>query len=142
MDILTLVTSASAAVDLTTRVAETVKELSKKMGDIETQRLIVTLAGDIVTLRSQNTELRSHLLKLQEEQQTKANIERSSDGKILYLKDEEQKHPYCPRCWDWDIKLVGMSTDKYGGIRCPQCKTEGKPSEYPPIERLNNSRFT
>ena len=105
--------------------AKEIAELVKKLGDIDLYKKIVELEGEIIELtrekhsvEEQNEELKRSL---------KISKEMTFQAPAYFA--EEDRVPYCPKCWEIEKRAVHMITaDKDPNNRqryfeCPSCRT-------------------
>ncbi len=103
-----------------------VAELVKKFNDIELNRRILTLEGEVMDLSREKRRGEQRIEELEEALKFKKTL--AFRPPFYWL--EGDTAPFCPKCWEKDhdaIHVVFQWTDsgetKYD---CPQCKTAYK----------------
>lgn len=113
--------------------AKEIAELIKKYNDQELYQKIVSLREEILSLREDNLQLRESVSQFESSSKIAEDLKR--DGNAYYIEKEgkERLGPFCMACWDYESKLVNMSSHKstikdrsYTTHRCGICATRKK----------------
>jgi len=95
-------------------VKDTVK-IIQQIDNIELYRKILDLQSEIMELVEENRNLKIQL-------QNKDTIVFNDSAYWKKLENEELDGPFCPRCWDYEAKLVRLIKHKGRHPKCPHCK--------------------
>jgi hypothetical protein len=95
-----------------------VVELVQKADNIDLLRKMLGLQTELTTLVEENKTLRNRVRQLEEEAQLRQKV--TFRDHLCWL--EEDPHPYCPRCYESDGKLVHLKTHGNGDRECLVCK--------------------
>ena len=109
------------------------RELSKKIHDVELKTLIADLSGELADAKLELAEIKTQLAELKEENQTlKSSLSQRSSGQPV-LKGSCYEFPgedglFCTGCFDSKGQKVRVSPSPaafatFGRWRCPSCKT-------------------
>jgi len=91
-----------------------------KIGNADLIKKIADLQAEVFELAEDNRNLKEEIRTLKAKEDFKENMKFKSP--FWYLEGDEI--PYCPRCWENDIKaihLIPAPNEAYK--KCPQCKS-------------------
>lgn len=96
--------------------ANAIKEIADSMKNLDLKEKIVDLTAQIIELREENANLKQELDK-----KKKFNMKFENNMYWNVDKNGEKEGPFCPACWDNNIKPIRM-LDMKNHYRCPICK--------------------
>ena len=91
--------------------------LAKKIGSIEIQQCLIDAQQQMLDMQKEMDTLREENKRLTDTTGIESKIERCPFT-IITLSDDEQKVPYCSRCWDNDRKLIQLQALSDGFYKC------------------------
>jgi len=99
-----------------------VADLVKKVGDIDLNRKLVNLEGEVLDLTRDKRRLESKV----EELEGILRLRKSLTFSEPFYAAERDEVPYCPSCWESKDKavhlVVAFNTTTEGRWDCPSCK--------------------
>lgn len=106
--------------------AKELSEFSRQFGNIELERKILSLHGEVVELTDKNQKLSEQMKKLEGVLEMKGKLKFTGQWYVA----EDERFPYCSKCWDSDSKAIHLTPSFDPSVfRCPECKNLfGKPS--------------
>ena len=101
--------------------AKEIADIIKKYDDIELNRKIVELEGEIIELTRTNRLLEEEI----EELKQLVSLTKQMNWKKPFYYIEGDETPFCPNCWEAGKNTIHLTNT--GTIRnpwyCPKCKT-------------------
>lgn len=112
-----------------TETLKTAADLALKYKEMDLYEQIVSLREQILALREQNVSLREEITAIRQTIEISSQLVR--DGNSYFkTSDAERKHPYCLACWDYEHKLVSLTTRNSSRgkiLRCAICDSRKPP---------------
>lgn len=93
---------------------ETVK-IIQKIDNLDLYKKILDLQSEVMDLMEENKLLKSQL-------QNKELLIFQDSAYWTKKEDDKLDGPFCPRCWDYESKLVRLISHTGYHPKCPQCK--------------------
>jgi hypothetical protein len=116
-----------------------VAELVKKLGDIDLNRKIVNLEGEVLDLTRDKRRAEAKIEELEELLKTKQALK----FKAPFFWSEGDNTPFCPSCWEGRITAVHLFLNSDNSERtvwdCPNCKHRYIVEKSPGRQRLQHS---
>ncbi len=122
-------TDPVAAITALVQTVQKVRELTKRLEDVEVQEVLVEIQEQCLALQKEIVTLRAENQRLRDTGDRRERLEFSDNVYWLY-----GEGPYCNRCFDVEKHLVRMTT-KPMYWTCPQCETAIKRPGIPPQRR-------
>jgi hypothetical protein len=117
---------ATATLDL----VKSAFKLAQKYRQADLQSAISELLGKVMELAEENYNLRGEVRTLKEQAEIQGQLLYKNATSWRKLQDGKEDGPFCPRCWEYEKKLIHMrqsTTNTYEGYPhafCPQCRYE------------------
>lgn len=93
---------------------DTVK-IIQKIDNLDLYRKILDLQAEVMDLVEENRNLKLQL-------QNKDSIIFTDSAYWKKIEDNKFDGPFCPRCWDYESKLIRLIKHQGYHPKCPQCK--------------------
>ena len=107
--------------------AKELSEIIRKTGNIDLERRILSLHGEIIELSDKNRDLQEQVRELEDKLQTQASLTFDPP----YYRKAGDPVPFCQTCWERDrkaIHLQGPTPDQYHLYSCQVCNGEFGPT--------------
>ncbi|MGM7723740.1 hypothetical protein [Metabacillus sp. Hm71] len=98
---------------------KSVAEVVQKADNIDLYRKLLDVQAEAMDLMEKYNNLKEENKLLKEQLETAGKM--TYKDKMYFREDD--KDPYCSKCWDVDRKLVRMHGDTPYWFQCPSCKT-------------------
>jgi hypothetical protein len=102
-------------------------DIANGLRNAELVRTIVELKNEAAGLLIENKELKEQIKALKEEKENPL-VYNNGDGLFYSADDTDNRHPFCPACYDADEKRIHLLPN----LKCPRCKAnyyQFKPSD-------------
>jgi hypothetical protein len=104
---------------------ENVKEVVgvlQKADNIDLYRKVLDLQKDALDLIEENRYLKNQVKQLEESLTIISNIEFKDNMYFTNINTEDEKGPFCTKCWDDEKKLVRLHFNGLDFYLCPVCQ--------------------
>jgi hypothetical protein len=97
--------------------AKELSQLIHKLGNIDLERKVVALHGEVVELADKNRELQNRVRELEDQAKVRASM--TYKAPFWFAKGDDV--PFCPRCWEKEECAMHLipANDLY--YRCLEC---------------------
>jgi hypothetical protein len=94
-------------------------DIANGLRNAELIRAIVELKNEAASLLTENQEMKEQIKALKEEKENPL-VYNDEDGLFYSTDDADNRHPFCPACYDTDKKRIHLPH----GLKCPRCKAD------------------
>ena len=126
--------------------AKDVATLVQKLDNIELNKKILELQGQIMSVLEENHSLKDQVRNLRGKLEFQGSLNFRQNMYFCELPDGTEDGPFCSRCWDVEKTAVRLQTLHSGAKFCPGCKRSapgsGDGSDEPPPIPPSSSFFT
>ena len=122
-------------------IIDTAKDLAtlvQKLDNIELNKKILELQGQIMSVLDENYSLKGQVRDLSGRLEFQGGLEFRQNMYFRRVPDGSEDGPFCSKCWDVEKTAVRLQTLRSGAQFCPSCKrstprTGDGSDELPPI---------